>query len=387
MEFKRIAFYKVREVMDSYRIPILVGLRRTGKTTILNQINEEEDNAIIMRLDSLALGSLTTLELKNLIDAYIRKGKTTILLDEVQSRKDWDVLVKDLFDEYVVFKKIKVVVTGSSSLTFENRDTGVTRTAKVLITTMDYQEYIGMSGVEDSYENFEKYLGTGAFPEFINDEKTFEELMQLTLEPIINDDIASHYKINVGNFLRVLTNISLLTNGEVNINKMSKNIGIDNKQIVNYIDILCKTQLARIVYQVNELGQQSRKTKFKIYINPHFHLWLLNKTIQKVDPKFKGHIIESYWLFTATQINGYYKKFYYVKDRNNNEIDFATLDPSNAFKTLHELKYSDDAFNKNYKMITTTSSINKVVWCKQSKETELIKFESIKDFKNPSTVV
>ena len=241
-----------------------------------------------------------------------------------------------------------------------------------------------MSKTKDSYENFEKYLGTGAFPEFINDDKTFSELIRLTLEPIINDDIASHYKINVGNFLRVLMDISLLTNGEVNISRMSKNIGIDSKQIVNYIDILCKTQLARTVYQVNEKGQQSRKAKFKIYINPHFHLWLLNKSIQSVDTKFKGHIIESYWLFTAIQINGYYKKFYYVKDRNNNEIDFVSLDPSNTFKTLHELKYSNDALSKNYKMITTTPSINKVVWCKETKDSGLIKFESIKDFKNPS---
>ena len=382
MKFKRIAFYKVKEVMDSYRIPILVGLRRTGKTTILKQIEKEESNSIIMRLDSLVLGALSTLKLKNLIDAHIRSGKTTILLDEVQARKDWDVLVKDLFDEYVVDKKIKVVITGSSSLSFENRDTGVTRTAKVLITTMDYQEYIQMSGTEDNYENYENYLGNGAFPEFINENRTFSELMRLTLEPIINDDIASHYKINVGNFLRVLMDISLLTNGEVNINRMSKNISIDNKQIANYIDILCKTQLARIVYQVDEFGKQSRKTKFKIYINPHFHLWLLNKSIQSIDSKFKGHIIESYWLFTATQINGYYKKFYYVKDKNNNEIDFATLDSSNVFKTLHELKYSNDAINKDYSMLSTTPSVNKVVWCKEAKDEGIIKFESIKDFKN-----
>lgn len=382
---KRIAYYKVVEVMDNYRIPILVGLRRTGKTTILKQIqNENKDNSLFIRFDSLEMRRLNTIQIKNIIKEHIAHGIDVFLLDEIQVRKDWGILIKDLFDDYVTDKKIKVVVTGSSSLTFENTDTGVDRTQKVLISTMDFNEYTEITGKEKTYKEFEDFLGSGAFPGYADGKHTFEELMALTLEPILNDDIPSQYKVNPDNIIRLLWELSSLTNGEFNKTRSSKNTGIAINQINTYLDILEKTQIIKRVYKVDVFGSVGRYPSYKVYINPHFHLWILNKPFSKLEGKQIGHIIESYWLFASTQIGGYYKKFYYLKDSSGSEIDFVSLNPSGTptFKTLHEFKYSLSPSTNDF--FKTTPSLNKVIWSKkETGKIGIIKYENIIEFSNP----
>lgn len=388
MEFKRIAYYKVKEVMESFHIPILVGLRRTGKTTILRQLKQEYgDDAIIISADSFHLISLTDSEFYSYIVNLINAGKKVLLIDEIQIRNKWDLITKNLFDEYVSYKKLKVVITGSSSLTFEGRDTGVDRTQKVLITTLDFNEYLRISGKQSTYEEFENYLGKGAFPEYINQDLSYEKLIAAAFEPIITEDIPHKFKVSQRQLARLLMYLATLSSGEFNKLKASKTTEISATQIDNYIEILEKTQIIKMVNLIFENGKFPTYNKFKIYINPHFHLWILNKDFKNLDWQFKGHIIEAYWLFATTQINGYYKKFYYLKHKETNEeIDFVSLNGDGSFKTLHEFKYSDNATSRFYKMLSIVKSDNKVVWCKETSSKALIKFESIKDYKNEEAV-
>jgi predicted AAA+ superfamily ATPase len=138
------------------------------------------------------------------------------------------------------------------------------------------------------------------------------------------------------------------------------------------------------IYRVDSRGSFGKKREFKIFLNPHFQLWLLNKEFSGLESKFKGHIIESYWLHWAKSIYGYYKDFFYLKDSDNKEIDFVSINPSGSptFKTLHEFKYSDNINTSDLKKILITSSINKVVWCKQTKTKGLIKYISILDIED-----
>ena len=126
--YKRTAYYKVEEIMNDYKIPILVGLRSAGKTTILNQLKQEYKNSVILRFDSIEIRPMRTIDIFNEIKLMMNDGIELFLFDEIQVREDWDVLLKDLYDSFLANKKIKVVVTGSSSISFEKRVTGVDRT-------------------------------------------------------------------------------------------------------------------------------------------------------------------------------------------------------------------------------------------------------------------
>lgn len=380
----RKAYTKVKDILlNTKRIPILVGLRRTGKSTILKQIQQELNNVEIIVCDDLFFRKLTEEELLEYIDEKIKGGAKYIFLDEIQVKEQWDVLVKNLFDRYVDNSLCKFVVTGSSSLSFENRDTGVTRTEKVLIHTLDFQEYLDFTKQEKTFDNFEKFLFEGAFPEFILDNKyTSQEMMDLSLKPIFYEDIPSVYRVSIRTLLRFVYELSVLTNGELNIAKSASNLGVKAEQINNFLDILMKTHIIKIVERINADGTFDRYRKIKVYMNPHFQLWLLNRKFSELDNKQKGHIVESYWLFWATQINGYYKMFYYLKTIDGKEIDFVTLvDGLGEFKTLHEFKYTDDVKFSELDLLIKTKAINKVVWCKETMKEKKhgIKFISILD--------
>lgn len=379
---KRKAYYTVEKVMNDYKIPILVGLRRVGKTTILKQIEEEYSNSEIFRIDAFEFKKMTDIELVGYLDQKISSENIEVLLfDEIQERKTWDSLLKELFDKYMYDKKIKIVATGSSSISFENRDLGVDRMKKVAISTLDFSEYIELTGKEKNHNTFEKYLGFGAFPEYsLKEVNSFTDLLASTLMPILNNDIPSEYKVDSGNIVRLLSEIASLTNGEFTKTKSSIRTGISINQINNYIDILEKAHIVKVVHQINEKGEQPRYPKIKVYINPHFHLWMLSLTFDQLDNKRKGHIIESYWLFAVSQGEEFYNRFFYLKDKSNNEIDFVTM--TNVvgqahFDSLHEFKYSDKALTENYHLMKITKSNKKVVWCKQDDKKGLIEFKNI----------
>jgi len=83
---KRKAHYKVKESLNQKRIPILIGLRRVGKTTILKQLVEEYNDSIILTFDDIVFRSKNDLEIIEYIDSLVVSGKKYIFIDEIQTR-------------------------------------------------------------------------------------------------------------------------------------------------------------------------------------------------------------------------------------------------------------------------------------------------------------
>lgn len=383
MEFKRKAYNQVKKVIENKRIALLIGMRRTGKTTILKQILSETSDGKMYTFDSFDFLRLTDLQLFNILRNDIQHGIKTILIDEIQKRENWDLILKNLYDEFIANGfDLKIVATGSSSISLINKDTGVTRMEKVMITSLDFSEYLHLSGKNNDYDTFENFLGFGGFPEFVNEDLPMSRQRELQFDPILNDDIPSQYNISILNLARLLNELSILTNGEFNKDKSSKNTQIPIQQINNYLSILEKAQIIKIVYKIDENKNLGRYPKFKIYINPHIHLWLLNKSFKELENKQKGHIIEAYWLFSEFQTNSYYKKYYYLKNSiTNQEVDFVvpSNDQNTPFETLIEFKYVDDVTTQDLNALLQINSTQKIIICKTNRKELGLSFLSVKD--------
>lgn len=383
MEFKRKAYNQVKKVIENKRIALLIGMRRTGKTTILKQILSETSDGKMYTFDSFDFLRLTDLQLFNILRNDIQHGIKTILIDEIQKRENWDLILKNLYDEFIANGfDLKIVATGSSSISLINKDTGVTRMEKVMITSLDFSEYLHLSGKNNDYDTFENFLGFGGFPEFVNEDLPMSRQRELQFDPILNDDIPSQYNISILNLARLLNELSILTNGEFNKDKSSKNTQIPIQQINNYLSILEKAQIIKIVYKIDENKNLGRYPKFKIYINPHIHLWLLNKSFKELENKQKGHIIEAYWLFSESQTNSYYKKYYYLKNSiTNQEVDFVvpSNDQNTPFETLIEFKYVDDVTTQDLNALLQINSTQKIIICKTNRKELGLSFLSVKD--------
>ena len=374
---KRKIMEDVKKTVSDGKIPIIIGLRRVGKTTILEQLKDEW-NCEIIQWDDYEYLSLSNEMFFEMINQKCKDGMT-LLFDEVQARKDWDKMIKSLYDRYVSKGLCNIVVTGSSSMILTGKEMGVDRTRRLYIDTWDFDEYIELTGLEKTTENFESFLGRG-FPEYALKPEEPKVMLNRTLKPIIENDIPMAYPgIESLSLLRFLNALSELTNGEVNETRLSRVVGISIPTVRKYIVILEKAMILKRIYKVDERGIVPRKKQYKVFINPHIHIWLLKTEFNNLDNKAKGHIIESYWLHWAKSIDGFFKEFYYLKTSNGDEIDFVSLNNDGSFKTLHEFKYKDNISFADTKLISTTNSTNKVVWCKENKQEGNIKYISILD--------
>ncbi|MCK5866978.1 MAG: ATP-binding protein [Mycoplasmataceae bacterium] len=377
---KRKAHDLIKLTIKEKQIPIVIGLRRIGKTTILNQLNEELEDSFYISFDDFELSLLTDSAFWSYLQNMASKYKY-LLLDEVQTRNNWDLMIKNLYDQFVTKGLCDFVVTGSSSMNLFGREMGSNRTKRIYLDTWDFDEYIKLTGLEKNFENFENFIGRG-FPDYMNSNKTIHEKLNELLKPIIVNDIPKAFpQTNTLSLLRFVNALANLTNGEVNETRLSIDTGIARKTVSKYIDILEKATLLKIVHKIDSRLISPKNKKIKIYLNPHFHVWILGKEFKDINPKIKGHIIESYWLHWTKSLLGWSEEFYYLKDNSTNqEIDFVSLTSDNKAKTLYEFKYSNNP-NSNSLFVSTPAN-NKIIWCKETKEKNGIKYISILDLNN-----
>lgn len=377
---KRLIYNKLIKTMEDNHIPLVVGLRRTGKTTLLEQIAQESDVQHKFYIcDKFELIILSDIDLYKLIENDIKNGVKLFLFDEIQVRKNWGQLLKLLFDEYVSKGKISVVATGSSTIALENGDVGADRIKRIMLSTLTYHEYLELSNKKHSIETFEKYLGTAGFPGNINSEN--HDLINDIVLPIVYNDLPRYYGVDGANLLKVMDYIAKFTNGEINKDKMCKVLRIKSDQINSYINMLVRSHLLIKVYKINEYGEKPLYEKYKLYMNPHILLAFHRKSFNNIDDKMKGLIIESYYLYGMLHTKKYYDIFTYLKfNKTDEEIDLVSHNfDTDTFEYLIEFKYSSSATSNVYKNMLSLKSDKKIVYCKENKQDFGITFKSIYD--------
>lgn len=126
---KRRDFFKLKERLDDNKILALIGPRQVGKTTLLYQLINEiltssinQKNILFISLDDPYLnisinnlGNIFEIYSKNILKESLSdtKEKLFFFLDEIQTIKNWEYMVKRWYD---LGYKIKFVITGSSSI-------------------------------------------------------------------------------------------------------------------------------------------------------------------------------------------------------------------------------------------------------------------------------
>lgn len=115
---KREKYIKqIRNFYDSDLIKVLVGIRRCGKSVILQSIMEEikskTNNIIYLNFEKTndLMKASNAVELVEYVNKNRKDGKCYIFLDEVQEVDDWQIAVKDLRLD----SKNSIFITGSNS--------------------------------------------------------------------------------------------------------------------------------------------------------------------------------------------------------------------------------------------------------------------------------
>ena len=196
---------KIRDFYDSNLIKILVGIRRCGKSVILEQIiNElkekgiEENHIIYINFEFIEFEELTDYKkLNNYIKEKIKDEKMYYLFfDEIQNVEKFEKVINSLRAS----QKVSIFITGSNSRLLSDELSTVLsgRYVSFKINPLSYKEVLKLKGMESSTnEIFEDYLKWGSLPnrfEFEREE-AIKNYLYGVFDSIILRDVVERLKI------------------------------------------------------------------------------------------------------------------------------------------------------------------------------------------------
>ena len=283
---KREYLNELINVIDTPDIKVITGVRRSGKSKLLEQFKEYIKNHIknsnIISINFNLLIYEEYMEYHKLNDyieeRYIENKKNYVIIDEVQMCEGFEKTINSLHAS----GKYDIYITGSNAfLLSSDLSTLFTgRTYEIEIFPFSLKEYMNYNNYTDSEQAFKKYVLEGGMSGsyvYDNIENKYNYLKEM-YNTLILRDIKQKYKIRNNDLLLSLSdylmdNISNLTSSR-NIEKeyIKNSIKVDHKTINNYLTYFCN---AFAFYRVRKYDIQGKK-----YLSSQDKYYL-------VDPSFK----------------------------------------------------------------------------------------------------
>jgi uncharacterized protein len=331
-------FNKLTDNLNNRQIIILTGLRRVGKTTLMKQminhlvVEKKIDTKFIfyISLDDYLLSDKKILEI---IEEYrkIQKlpysQKVFLFLDEITYQKDFELQLKNIYDQ----QNAKVFISSSSASILKSRKAFLTgRNLIIEVLPLDFDEYLLFKKIKIEKSNnhlrevyFEDFMQTGGIPEFVLT-GNIEYLKEL-VDDIIKKDIAAFYNIKDTQILKDFFLLLMERSGKVvSINKIAKILGISPDSAKRYLQMFADSYLIFLVSRFGKTNERLLSAK-KIYA--------ADLGIRTFFTGFrdKGSLFENY---VYLKIKKFEPAYIYEQE---NEIDFITDN-----KILIEVKYNSE---------------------------------------------
>ena len=274
---------EIKKYIDVPLVKILLGVRRCGKSTILQMIQNEllnmgkdEDVIIVRRYNEVLFEDMTSKEMYfDLVNEIKDDRKYYLFLDELQEIRGWERVVNDIFEKY----NVDIYVTGSNSKLMSSEISTYLTGRYVLIPvfTLSFKEYIDFKKVnKDVKDIFDEYIRYGGFPIIAIsnfDTTSSYQVVEGIYAAVITRDISKRHKIrNKELFDRVVKFIvenvgkTFSANSIVNFLKNEKR-KLSIESVYNYLKWLSE---AFIIYPCSRYDLQGKtvlKTREKYYLS------------------------------------------------------------------------------------------------------------------------
>ncbi|OGC00837.1 hypothetical protein A2V82_01980 [candidate division KSB1 bacterium RBG_16_48_16] len=350
MRFPRKILQGIKSQFDTREIVVITGMRRVGKTTVLQMI-----------YDQVASDNKTFLDLENVLEQKIfeevdynniwpnlrsygitNKERAYIFLDEIQAMPQIVKAVKYLHDHY----DVKFFLTGSSSFYLKNLFPESLAGRKIVfeLSSLTFEEFLVFKGVKreipailkekEQHKNFvayqkteklyKEYLAFGGFPQVaLADDEAQKKLY-------LKDIFTSYFEMDVrriadfrqmSSFRDMLLLLMQRVGSKLDISKLSSELGVSRETVYSYLAFLEGTYF---IFRVPPLSQNVDRevsgTK-KIYFCDNGIINLFGKVSD-------GALLENA-VFKNIHQHG---KINYYQKRSGAEIDFILPDQKTAFE-------------------------------------------------------
>ena len=360
---------QIRPYYDSDIIKVITGVRRAGKSMLLDMIKDEllengitEDRIIYLNLEDMDFDYIVNAsDLNKEIKSRISNdGKYYVFLDEVQHVENFEKALAS----FRATLNVSLFVTGSNStlLSGELSTLLTGRTVEFEILPFSFYEmkqYYELNKMEWSEELFTNYLKWGGFPLRFDykDDEAIQRYLTNLYKGIVNRDIVGKSKSADKNSfmdisLYILANAGKELSIENIISAYKKNDKeISKRTVYNYLERMKKAYLIHGVGRYNITGKTALGNREKQYAVDMGFRTINTNTINFEDTFFLENIIynelltRGYTVFAGKTYKG--------------EIDFVAIkDGKKCFIQVSYLLAAKETIQREfgaYKNITDAS--------------------------------
>lgn len=277
---------KIITYLNTPFVKVLTGVRRCGKSTIMNMLRMEIEKRGIDRnrilhysFDSLEYENMTAKELLGMIKRQLfAKGKTYLFLDEIQEIKNWEKAVNSLMSDY----DVDIYVTGSNSRMMSSEiSTYLTgRYVSFRIYPLSFAEYLKFRSeyttVGDPKKELARYLQLGGFPALHLREYTREEAYPIVRDiynsTIFSDVVRRNHIRKIDQLERIVKYVFDNVGNTFSAASISKYLKseqrtLDNETIYNYLSKLESAYILHRCGRYDIKGKELLKTQEKFYLS------------------------------------------------------------------------------------------------------------------------
>jgi len=246
----------------SDRIIVISGIRRCGKSTLLQQGFIHLPNCLSLNFEDPRLENFELSDFSKLENIANSMGKETFIFDEIQNIEGWEKFARTMHD-----KGKKLYITGSNAgLLSKELGTRLTgRYKQIELFPFDYTEYLNFTNQTASADSLKIYLTNGGFPEYLNEKNP--EYLRTLLRDIVVRDIAvrrgvrnEHLLVRLAVFL--MSNVSK----EFSFNNITNTLNIKSvRTTIDYCDYLKDAYLVEFVPRFSFSIKQQQANPKKVY--------------------------------------------------------------------------------------------------------------------------
>ena len=357
---------QIRPFYDSDLIKIITGIRRCGKSVILEQVQDEIKAAgkpcLFLDFDLKTTRNLIpdADALIDHIDKYIKKEKLYVFLDEIQNVKEWNEACRTLR-----LKNCSVFISGSNSKLLSKEFTKELsgRYVSFRVRPFVYKEILEYADQNNKECSISDYLVWGGFPAALALDDVAAKRRYLTdlNDTIVYNDLENRYKIRKKEEFERIVDYILISNARIFSAKSisdhmkGNNVSVSVPTVIKYLGYL------KEAYVIADVALYSPKAKSKL----NYYYKLYDEDVSMNSIRVSGtrydlthnleNIVLNELLFMGYEVTVY--------DNKGREIDFRAEKDGKTY--LIQVAYSiaeDKAYEREFSAFSNIdNSIKKII--------------------------
>lgn len=322
----RTLLKKCEAQLSNQEIIVLTGVRRCGKSVILNTLRQQaKEKDYYFNFEDERLATFVSDDFQLLYEVFLENfgEQSTFYFDEIQNIPGWEMFVRRLYNA-----GNKIIITGSNATLFSD-ELGTRLTGRYIALSVfpfSFYEYAQhelpqlidkslLSTKEKSKlkKLFNHYCDTGGIPAYINNQS--HDYLHTIYDSIIYRDIIARYKLtNTPVLKKLVFYLASNCSKETTYNALRKLVGIGSvTTISDYCSYLENSYLCFFLSRYHASVKTQYQSPKKVYFIDH----VLAKTIGFHFSEDRGRLLEN---IVFIELKRRYQQIYYHSEKK--ECDF-----------------------------------------------------------------